>query len=116
VQDMLQETFSFRPVDCEAGAVGTNRRLPEDTHNIRLHIPAGSNIIHLNVQSVAESDVNTLPMPSITPTIRCSFLSGAGRMFFFPFSRGGPRTSAHTYAAALILISILVFRFLGDCQ
>ena len=51
---MLQETFSFRPVDCGAGAVGTNRRLPEDTHNIRLHIPAGSNSIHLNVQSVAD--------------------------------------------------------------
>jgi hypothetical protein len=55
VQDMLQEALSFRPVDCGAGAIGTNRRLPEDTHNIRLHIPAGSNNIYLNVQKVTGS-------------------------------------------------------------
>jgi hypothetical protein len=107
---MLQETFSFRPVDCGAGAVGTNRRLPEDIHNIPVHILAGYNTIHQNVLSVADIRrrhfanalgyaVHLLQLP-----VR------AGRVFFFPFSRGGPRTSAHTYAATLILISILVFR------
>jgi hypothetical protein len=33
VQDMLQEPFPSRPVDCEAGAVGTNKRLPEDENS-----------------------------------------------------------------------------------
>jgi len=32
VKDMLQETFPSRPVDCGAGAVGTNRRFIEDSH------------------------------------------------------------------------------------
>jgi hypothetical protein len=53
VKDMLQEPFSSRPVDCGAGAVGTNGRLVEDSHDKHLLVSAGSNTIHLNLPCVA---------------------------------------------------------------
>jgi hypothetical protein len=41
VKDMLQETFPSRPVDCGAGAVGTNRRFFEDSHDRHLPVWLG---------------------------------------------------------------------------
>jgi hypothetical protein len=98
-------------VDRGAGAVGTNRRLPEDTHNIRLHILAGCNIIHLNVLSVADIRRRHFANALGYAIYLLQLPVRSWNVLFFPFSRGGPRTSAHNYAAALILIFILVFRF-----
>ena len=49
VKDLLQEPFYSRPVDCVAGAVGTNRRLSEDSHDKHLPVLAGPAIVHPNL-------------------------------------------------------------------
>jgi len=53
VKDMLQQAFSSRPVDCGAGAAGTNGRLLEDSHDKPLPALAGSAIVHPNLPCVA---------------------------------------------------------------
>ena len=45
VKDMLQGPFSSRLVDCVAGAVGTNGRLLEDSHDKPLPALAGPAIV-----------------------------------------------------------------------
>jgi hypothetical protein len=55
VKNMLQESLSSRPVDCRAGAVGTNRRLLEDSHDKHLPVSAGVAIVHPNLPSVART-------------------------------------------------------------
>jgi hypothetical protein len=41
VKDMLHEPFSSRPVDRGAGAVGTNKRFLEDSHDKPLPVLSG---------------------------------------------------------------------------
>jgi hypothetical protein len=53
VEDLLQEPFSSRLMHCVAGAVGTNRRLFELTHDKHRSVLTGCTIVHLNLSFVA---------------------------------------------------------------
>jgi hypothetical protein len=53
VKNVLQESFSSGPMGRGAGAVGTNRRFIEDSHDKHLPILPGAAILHPNLPSVA---------------------------------------------------------------